>query len=33
MPARGEGPGFGLAITDDAGYKQVGVVVRGAVCM
>src|SRR4029434_2436444 len=31
MPARGEGTGFSLAITDDAGDNQVGIVVGGAV--
>src|SRR5262245_20474779 len=31
MPARGQGPGFSLAITDDAGDDQVWIVVGGAV--
>src|ERR1700756_4255225 len=31
MPARGQGPGFGLAVADDAGHDQVGVVKGGAV--
>src|SRR6516225_6980838 len=31
MPARGEGPCFGLAIADNAGDDEVGVVVGGAV--
>ena len=30
MPARGERPGFGFAIADDAGHDQVRVVERGA---
>src|SRR5215467_13036726 len=33
MPARGQGPGFSLAITDDAGDDQVGIIVGGAVCV
>src|SRR5215813_7229805 len=31
MPTRGQGPGFSLAITDNAGNDQVGIVVGGAV--
>ena len=30
MPARGERPGLGLAVADDAGDEQVGVVEGGA---
>ena len=30
VPARGERPGLGLAVADDAGDEQVGVVERGA---
>src|SRR5262245_50574976 len=31
MPARGQGPGFGLTITDDAGNDQLWIVVGGTV--
>src|ERR1700746_1785969 len=31
MPAGGEWPSFGLAVTDNAGADQVGIVVGGAV--
>ena len=31
MPARGQRPGFGLAVADDAGDDQIGIVERRAV--
>lgn len=33
MPGRRERPGFGFAVTDDAGDNQVGIVERGAIGM
>ena len=30
MPSRGQRPGLGLAVTDDAGHDQAGIVERGA---